>query len=299
MAKASDKKPEPAFQPGAYDPTSGEFKYESQSIWWWDNGIWGAAGYAILNDGGKTVSGNETILSFVDFVGAELFNLMHRPDIKFSRPFNANWLYDLHKMLQLGVKRLSDAVVGWTDDRKGDAEHATNTSQAFTVYPVPFFGQRVRQKDARKWCGQILILMSEMVQHSDNEWDDDITNMLVAKAQKALLRIHGDMAMKYLGYTRDEVEHGPLDIPEEKFTAYNPEQLFTSREMTEERQPDRWWPSTNDLTSINGISLQAANIYRAVWPEANDTADGGADEAAWPQGGLGKIVPEPGALSRT
>lgn len=285
----------PAFQPGSYDPATGNM-FESSAIWWWDNGIWGQAGYAIPNDGGKPRSGNETVRFIVNFLGAELFSLMHRPDVKFSRPFNADWLYDLNKMLSLGIKRMADQAVGWTDDRDGDADHAVNTPQAFILYPVPYFGTRIRQVDALKWCGQILILIGECMQHSDNDYDDNITDAFAAKVQKALFRIQEDMAMKYLGFTREQAEARPLVIPPDAFSdgKYNPDSLFTSRELVEERMPDLWWPMSNDLTPINGIAAPVAKIWAKIWPEAGNFGDGGAVEAAFPGGGAG-VVTEPGA----
>jgi len=288
--------PSPAFQPGAYDPSAGVLQYESSSIHWWNNGIWGAAGYSIPNDGGKPTSGNETIRKIVKFIGAELFSLMHQPDVKFSRPFNAEWLFALNKMLTLGIKRMSDLSIGWTDERTGDADHAINTSQAFTLYPVPYFGPRIRQEDALTWCGQMLILISEIMQDSDNDYDDNVTDALASKIQTAFLRVQADMAMKYLGMTREEAAARPLVIPADAFSAgkYNPEALFTSRELIEERMPEQWWPTTNDLTPIAGIAAPVAKLWAARWPEAGNFGDGGAVEAAWPGGGIG-IIPTPGA----
>lgn len=285
----------PRFQPETYDPT--ENKFGSAEIWWWDNGIWGQAGYAIPNDCGKPVSGNETVRGIHRFIGLELFNLMHRPDVLFSRPFNAEWLFDLNKMLTLGIKRLGDMTVGWTDDRKGDAVHAVNTPAAFIFYPVPFFGDRVRQADAKKWCGQILILLSEIMQHSDNEYSDDITDFLTSVVQKGLLRVQQDMAMKYLGMTRAQVEAPDFAVPATAFDkgVYNPENLFTTSEMIEERRPTLWIPSTNDLTPIKGIPANVANIWKKRWPEAPGFfGDGGAHESAFPGGG-GGIVKTPGS----
>lgn len=287
----------PILQPAGYDENSPIHRYETQEILWWDNGVWGKAGYAIPNDGGKSTTPNETIHAIHKFIGAELFNLLHRDDIKFSRPFNADWLYDLNKMLTLGIKRMSDYSVGWTDNRTGDAEHAKNTPKTFTVFPVPHFGERIRQQDARRWAGQILLLLSEVMQHSDNGYDDDVTDLFTSMVQGKLLRIQRDMAMKYLGMSRQEVEEDGFVIPDDSFSGanYDPSSLFTSREMIEERMPEQWWPSTNDLTPISGIPSTVANVFAKRWPIADGFyGDGGAVEAAYPGGGVG-IVKPPGS----
>lgn len=283
----------PLFQPASMDAGTGP-KFASSEILWWKNGVWGDCGYAIPNDGGKPTTSNESVWRIHQFIGSELFNLMHRPDVKFSRPFNAEWLYDLNKMLTLGMKRMGDGAIGWTDDRSGDADHVLNTPKAFLYYPVPFFGNRIRQQDALTWCGQVLKLLGEVMQHSDNDYDDNFTNFAGSAVQKALFRIQADMAMKYLGFTRAEVETPGFTIPAEKFAkgAYNPEDLFTSREMVEERMPEQWWPSTNDLTPISGIAANVANVWAARWPVADGFyGDGGAQESAFPAGGTSIIKP--------
>ena len=288
--------PEPRFQPSSRNPDPNEFS--TSEIWWWDNGIWGEAGYAIPNDGGKPTSGNETMRRIVNFMGAELFNLMHRPDVKFRRPFNAEWLRDFNKMLTLGLKRLADHAVGFTDKRSGDAAHAVNTPQAFTIFPVPFFGERIRQQDAKYWCGELLILISEMIQHSDNDYDNDATDYSVAFAQEKLLRIQGDMAKKYLAFTRDQVEADTFVVPDSAFAAgaYNPAALFTDTEMTQERMPELWWPQANDLTPINGIPITTAKLWKRQWPADRGHGDGAAFEAAFAGNGKGvRRVQKPGS----
>lgn len=295
MADTQETSPAPRFQPDSVNPNSSQFG--SSEIWWWDNGIWGEAGYAIPNDGGKSATGNETVWGLHNFIGAELFSLMHLPDVKFSRPFNAEWLFKLNRLLTLGIKRIGDRAVSWTDDREGDAVHAINTPKAFRVYPVPYFGGRIRQLDALRWCGWTLQLLSEIMQHSDNDFDDDVTAFLGSMVQKGLNRIRKDMAMKYLGFTREAVEAATFTIPDDAFSAtkYNPEALFTERELVEERMPNQWWPQTNDLTPINGLPINVANIFAKRWPEAPGfDGDGGAVEAAFPGDGSG-LLQTPGS----
>lgn len=285
----------PILQPAGFDPNDPIHRFETDEILWWDNGTWGKAGYAISNDGGKTTTKNNVIYAIHGFIGRGLFELMHRDDVKMSRPFNADWLFELNKMLTLGIKRMGDQAVGWTDERTGDGKHAKNTPRTWTVFPVPFFGGRIRQADAKKWCSEVLLLLSEIMQHSDNEYDNDITDQLASLVQKKLKRIQADMAMKYLGITREETASTTFVVPSTAFSSgnYNPDDLFTSFEMTEERMPNLWWPKSNDLTPIAGISSTVANVFAKRWPIADGFHGDAADEAAWPNGGIG-IVKTPG-----
>jgi hypothetical protein len=289
--------PEPKFQPDGINPDSNSQRFGTSEILWWNNGIWGKAGYAIPNDGGKPTTANETMWRIHSFIGREMFNLMHRTDVKLSRPFNAEWLFDLNKMLKLGMKRLGDYSVGWSDNRNGDAMHALNTPKAFLYYPVPFFGGRIRQSDASRWCGITLRLLSEIQQHSDNDYDDNITDQATSYIQSQLLRIQQDMAMKYLGYTRQEVEDPTFTVDDTKFArgTYDPGALFTQSELVEERMPEQWWPQSNDLTPIAGIAANVANVWGMRWPEADGFyGDGAAHEAAFPGTSGNGLVPTPG-----
>lgn len=286
--------PEPRFQPNGLNPNADDQKFGTSEILWWKNGIWGEAGYAIPNDGGKPTTANESLWKIHSFIGRELFKLMHEPDVKFSRPFNAEWLFKLNKMLKLGIKRLGDYSVSWTDDRDGDALHALNTPRAFLYYPVPYFGGRIRQGDAASWCGITLRLLSEIMQHSDNEYDDNVTDLSTSFIQGQLRRIQKDMAMKYLGYTRQETEDPTFDVPDTAFSkgVYNPEALFTESELIEERMPAQWWPQANDLTPIAGIAANVANQWGVRWPEADGFyGDNAAHEASFPGGGVGLVKP--------
>ena len=251
--------------------------------------MWGKCGYAVPNDGGKPTSGNEQMRRVVNFIGLELFSLMHKPDVQFDRPFNLEWLQAMNKMLTLGKKRLGDMSVGFGDKRTGDADHATNTVQDFILYPVPYHGQRIRQADARYWCGEILILISEMMQHSDNDFHNDVTDFSVSKAQEKITRIQNDMYLKYFGATREQVETPGFILPETALTkaSYNPGSLFTDSEMSSERMPDEWWPTTNDLTPIKGLPASAVSVFNRAWPVSGPTGDGAAHEAAFPAGASG------------
>jgi hypothetical protein len=286
----------PILQPATYGADAGS-KFTSSEILWWKNGVWGDCGYAIPNDGGKPTTSNEAIFRIHKFIGSQMFSLMHRPDVKFSRPFNAEWLFDLNKMLVLGIKRMSDSSIGWTDKRDGDAMHNINTPMAFLYYPVPFFGTRVRQQDALTWCGQTLKLLGEIQQHSDNVYDDNVTDFFCSMVQEALLRIQKDMALKYLGYKREEVDAAGFTVDPAKFAkgTYDPSSLFVDSELTEELPPQQWWPSTNDLTPISGVAAPVANVFAARWPISDGFyGDGGAVETAFPGGGVA-LVAKPGA----
>ncbi len=52
----------------------------------------------------------------------------------------------------------------------------------FVVYPIPFFGQRIRQPDVREYAQISLLLLSEMMQHSDNDYATFVTEQFAGMA---------------------------------------------------------------------------------------------------------------------
>lgn len=286
--------PAPSMQPGSMPGLAGQFS--TTEILWWNNGIWGESGYAIPNDGGKPATKNGVIHALHMFIGLELFEAMHQPDVKFSRPPNSEWLHRVAKMIRLGRKRMVDMSVGWNDERTGDARRNTTTVEQFVVFPVPFFGGRVRNLDARQWCGIMLNLLGEICQHPDNDLDGDVTDHFTSMVDEQLRRVEYIIATKYLGITREAARAPDFTLPAViNATNYHPDDLFTESEMIDERPPVRWWPTANDLSPIHGIPMAVAKAYAMRWPVAGDDffGDEGSHETAFPGGATG-----PGAVQR-
>lgn len=293
------KMPSPSLQPGTL-PDEGARGFSTTEIPWWNNGIWGMAGYAIPNDGGKATTKNSVVHSIHAFIGRELFNIMHKPDVKFHRPPNSVWLHSVAKMIRLGRKRMFDIAVNWNDERLGDADHNTTSVKSFLLFPVPFFGGRIGNHDARMWCEILLVLLGEIMQHSDNDYDSDITSLLASEVDQQLKRIEYTIATKYLEVPRAEAEADDYSLPLViDNTNYHPDNLFTSAEMMNERPPIDWWPSANDLSPLaSGIPAPIAKAYAMRYPIADDDfyGDQHAHERAWPGGSTGPArVPKPGS----
>lgn len=290
--------PDPSLQPGSL-PDEGPVRFSTTEIVWWNNGIWGQAGYAIPNDGGKPVTKNDVLWTIHRFIGRELFNVMHKPDVRFTRPPNADWLHQVAKMVRLGRKRLLDRAVDFNDERRGDAMRNTTSTEEFIVYPVPYFGGRIRNYDAKYWCGIMLVALGEMMQHPDNDLDGDITTLLASYVDRQLRRIEFDIATKYLGIPRETAESPDFVLPDViDESNYNPNPLFTEAEMIDERPPVDWWPTANDLSPIAGIPASVAKAYGMRWPISGEAfyGDQGSHERAFPGGstGPGRVINPPG-----
>lgn len=240
--------------------------FDTDEILWYDNGKWGQAGYAVPNPGGKTWTNNTVIKQVFELVGRNLFELAHRPDCKFYVAPNKQFWYDLHQLLVTARKRLRDRMRAPNDSNGLEPQHVNPAPTIFTVYPVPFFGERVRQQDIREMIGLALMMQSEMMQHSDNDKITYVTDSFAGQIGKYLQEILVLMSTKYFGKTREQAYAPDFALLAEDFTSYNPAAVMTSVEMSEERPPLQWWPTENDLSQIRGMPINEALLLSKRWP---------------------------------
>jgi hypothetical protein len=240
--------------------------FESDEILWYDNGRWGQAGYAIPNPAGKTFTNNSVIFQLHSLLGRTMFDMMHRPDVKFFGPPHKQFWFDLHQLIITARKRLADRTRQPNDSNGLDVTHVTPAPQVFLVYPVPFFGERIRQPDVREYCQLALMLQSEMMQHSDNERSTYVGPGFSAVCGKYLQEILALLSTKYFGKTRVQAYAPDFALVDSDFTGYDPAKFMTSVELSEERPPLQWWPTENELSLIRGLAINEALMFAKRWP---------------------------------
>jgi hypothetical protein len=110
-------------------------------------------------------------------------------------------------------------------------------------------------------------MLSEMMQHSDNERTAYITRDFAALIGSYLRELMILIATKYFGYTREESAADAFVIADDRFSGYDPAKVLFSVEMTEERQPLQWWPTENDLSAIRELPVNEALMFAKRWPQ--------------------------------
>jgi hypothetical protein len=253
-------------------------QFNTDEILWYDNGIWGDAGYAIANPMGKTKTSNAIIFNFHQTVGKTLFKLMHqREAVGFTRPPVKQFLYDIYQMCVVGRKRLADQVKMPNDNNGLTVTHAQPAAQQFLVYPVPFFlADRVRNSDIRYYCELGLLMLSEIMQHEDNDIVGYIRDDFASSIGAYLREILAQLGMKFFGFTRAAAYDPAFLIPDAAFAAYDPSKLMLSTELTDERPPDQSWPTTNDLSLIASLPINEALLLCKRWPTQTSLFSGDA-----------------------
>jgi hypothetical protein len=244
--------------------------FSTDEILWFNDGRWGLGGYAIPNGQGKSWTVNSTIFHVHTMLGHTLFDLMHREDVKFSDPPHKNWWWAWQLALVDARKNLQAIAIDAGTTKNFDADHVTETPQTFKVFPVPFFGERVRQADIRWQCEMALKLLGEIQQQSANERSYYVTGNFSRLVCGWLNEMHMRVAIKYFGYTRDEVIAlgSNFKIDEARFTPemYRPEWQRPTVELSTERPTRLWWPTENDLSAIKGIAYTDAVHFASRWP---------------------------------
>src|SRR6185295_2108611 len=131
------------------------------------------------------------------------------------------------------------------------------------------FGERIRQQDIREYCQIALLLLSDIMQHSENDLAAYVTNNFTGPIGKYLQEILVLMATKYFGYTRAQAYDPAFTLKDTDFANYDPSKVMTSVEMSEERPPSQWWPTANDLSEIRGLPINEALLLSSRWPSDN------------------------------
>ena len=88
--------------------TTTSLQFGTDEILWYDNGKWGETGYAIANPNGKIWTNNSVIFGFHSLVGRNMFELMHRSDVRFYGPPHKQFWFELHQLIVTARKRLAD-----------------------------------------------------------------------------------------------------------------------------------------------------------------------------------------------
>ena len=263
---------------------------------------WAQAGYAVPNLMGKLFTLNLPIAELFKTVGRNLFEILHEPDVRFSKPPNVKLLAEVHQLV-MRARQIIGARAIPPNQARFDPQHAQPNPQVFIVYPIPYFGAAIRQPQILEWAGLMLALLSEMSQHTDNEYAYEITTDFGGMAGQYFTRMYFLMAVEFFGYSAAQANAPGFTLSPADFANYNPNQWFTSVEMTDERFDLGWQPTSNDLRAIRGLPANQL-VGLCDYPSGQLPAIGGtptptnpvATSPANPTGSIFPTAPGPSIL---
>lgn len=252
--------------------------FQTDAVLWFNDGRWGMCGYALPNGQGKTWTLNAELFHTHKLIGEMLFHLAHREAVRFKQPPHKEFWWDWHKAIVAARGNLIANRLDPGTSRNIPEGHITANKQTFLVYPVPFFGERIRQEDLRFQIQLSLMLLGEIMQHAANERSYYIDGHLVDVAVGYLNEMIKKVAVKFFGYTAAEVAAAgsAFVIAADRFGAdkYKPQDVIPSTEMSTERPPMLWWPTENDLSAIRGIAYTDALLFAQRWPVTHLEGEG-------------------------
>lgn len=201
---------------------------KSDSILWYNVGVYGDIGYAVPNPSNDIGSLNPNILDITNLIGRNLFMIMHHEDADLSIPPSINTLERIHQL----YVRARQIIAGRTTpdgETRFEIEHVSPAGELFRVWPIPYF--KVRNAYMRRWAQYALYCLANCFQHTENRQQTTISPRFADVIRKPLQEVYVNMAVELFGKTRTEARADAFTLTEEDLRSYNPGQFFTPTEM--------------------------------------------------------------------
>lgn len=202
----------------------------SDAVLWYNVGIFGEQGYAVPNWSNDVGSLNPQILDLVDLVGRNLFAFMHHEDADLRVPPSINTLRRVHRLyVRVGQLLISRGIP--YNENNMEIQHVKPAGEVFRVWPVPYF--KVRNAYMRRWCGLILVSLSEAMQHTENRKELEISPSFTGQIGQYFTRVYFNMATELFGIAREDAIKDGFLLTEEQLLTYDPTKFFTSTELVD------------------------------------------------------------------
>lgn len=240
----------------------------TDAILWYNVGEFGKAGYAVPNFSDKVGTLNPQIASLVSLVGQSLFATMQHEDARLRTPPSINTVMRLHRLYQRAGTILNARAVPH-GEMQFETTHVTPAGEIFMLYPVPYFLVR---SAFMKYCSQlILMLISEMMQHTENTKTQEITTNFSGMCGKYLKRMYAFMATELFGKTRVEAMADGFILTDADLKTYDPTKFFTSTELVD-TVPNERFIFTEDQLQVLRQGIPATSLPALVpWPVSKPT----------------------------
>jgi hypothetical protein len=194
----------------------------TDSVLWYNVGIYGEIGYAVPNPSNDIGSLNPTMLTFTNSIGKGLFYMMHHEDIDLSTPPTFNTMLRVHQFIKY-TRQLVASRTQPENEPAFEVEHVTPAGEIFRVWPIPYF--RVRNETMRRWAGYTMYLLAELYQNSENRRTMVVFDKVGERIGGYLGRIYYEMATEFFNKTPEEARAPGFLLTPEDFANYNPSAL--------------------------------------------------------------------------
>ncbi|HEX5442546.1 MAG TPA: hypothetical protein VFW87_01900 [Pirellulales bacterium] len=263
--------PTQATPPGTPPPQITANAFLTDEPLWYNNGVWGALGYAVPNIGIDPRTLNNGIGYLVNVIGRNLFAIMHSVDADLHCPPTINTLLTVKRLVERAAAIIGARAIA-PNTKQMTGVHDDPAPRDFLIYPVPYF--RVNNAWMQEWCGLVLAALTEAIQHTENRRTFDFSTDFGGLVGQYLSRIYARLAIEFFGdapanvlqvdANENQILKPGYTIPQALITAYSPGSVFTSTEMIDLAPPTYTRPSAIDLAVLAaGIpATQLVNLQK-------------------------------------
>ena len=236
----------------------------SDAVLWYNVEEFGVAGYAVPNWSDDVGTLNPTIAELVSLSGINLFSIMHHEDADLTTPPSVNTLKRVHKL----YLRLASILAGRSippGQNNMETDHVRPAGEIFLVYPSPYFN--VRNRFMKQWSGWVMMMISEMMQHTENRKEIEISTNFAGDVGQYMKRVYTNMAIELFQKDKAVAEADGFMLTDADFAAYNPALFFTSVEMTDTvPRLDRVFTEDRLAVLRQGIPITQLPATVQPWP---------------------------------
>jgi hypothetical protein len=220
---------------------------------WYNVGEWADYGLAVPNWSDDNKSQNGAIRDLVQIVGRNLSAIMWHTDARLSPPPSINTITRVHRLCNRARMLLANSQVAANQPFMEPA-HALPAPEEFLVYPVPYF--RVRNAFMKRWCGYILLALTEAMQHQENARPIDFSVMFSGLIGQYIQRVYKDMATTLLYVPRADAEKPDFTLTDAQLLSYDPSRWHSSVELIDTVPDLQRWPTEDKLKVLtDGIPI--------------------------------------------
>lgn len=204
----------------------------------------GRAGFAVPNPGNDKVTLNETIGDLVSMIGKQILSINTRADRDLPTPPTINSIRDLHKLYLRARQIVSTRTVEVHEDSY-EADHVSPEAQPFLVFPTPY--RYVRNRWLKRYTQLMLGLCSDLMQHSENRREFDISPNVAGVVRRAMDRMYYDIATDLFQKTKEEAKKPEFLLTDADFSSWNWTTWYVDTERIETVVHSEWVFTEDDL----------------------------------------------------
>jgi len=216
----------------------------SDSILHYNVGDFGRAGFAVPNPGNDTVTLNETIGDLVSMIGKQMLSINTRADRDLTTPPSINTVRDLHR-LYLRARQIVSARTVEVSELSFEADHVSPESQPFLIFPCPY--RDIRNRWLKRYTQLMLTLCSNLMQHSENRREFDISPKVAKVVKDSMDRMYYDIATDLFQKSKADAKKPEFILTEADFAAWDWTEWYVDTERIETVVHSEWVFTEDDL----------------------------------------------------